>query len=187
MGSRAWKRYRQPVLVVDDDPLIQKVSHLTLARAGIDAVVAGSVAEALAQLASHRFRVAILDYFLAAGECGCDLIAPLRAHNRSIRIVVLSGLAILPELIHHAHRAGADLIASKSRVDWLALVRAGRSVSPARVEPAVDLAELRRQTVHGAYLVHHRNVSDTARALGISRTTLQRMLRKRPLPDREED
>ena len=40
----------------------------------------------------------------------------------------------------------------------------------------------RREAIHGTLLVHGRNISDTARALGMTRSSLQRLLRKMPLP-----
>jgi two-component system response regulator RegA len=174
---------RKRVLVVDDDILIQKVSRTGLQRAGFEAVVAGSAAEVLAWVAVARFDTAILDYFLGDRECGCDLIAPLRARNRSIRIVVLSGLGGLAEIVRHAHDAGADVVASKGHVDWNALGRGESShPPPAPPPPTVDLAALKRDVIHGTYQVHHRNVSATARALGLTRSSLQRALRKTPPP-----
>jgi two-component system response regulator RegA len=172
---------RTRVLVVDDDPLIRAVSRRILERAGAEVSVAGSVAEALAQLGAGRLEVAILDYFLGA-DCGCDLIAPLRARYPALRIVVLSGLGGLPELIRHAHQAGADQVASKIQVDWLALVRGDAAAASTRPRPAVDLVALKREAIHGTFLVHNRNVSTTARALGINRSSLQRVLRKTPPP-----
>jgi len=164
--------------------LIQRVARSSLERAGFDVVTADSIAGALA-VAGH-LDVALLDYFLDAGECGCDLIAPLRAAHPSIRIVVMSGLAALADLVRHALSAGADLVASKTRPDWPALARALAS-PPAPVPPAVDLAALKRELTHGAYLVHHRNVTIAARALGIKRSSLQRRLRHAPLPMLDAD
>lgn len=174
---------RTHVLVVDDDPLIQVISRRVLERAGVQVSVAGSVAEGLAKLGAHALDLAILDYFLGGGECGCDLIAPLRARYPSIRVVVMSGLGDLPELIRHAHQMGADQVVSKIQVDWAALVRG--DASAARPRPAVDLGSLRREAIHGTFLVHHRNVSTTARALGLNRSSLQRVLRKTPPPELE--
>ncbi|HTE49724.1 MAG TPA: response regulator [Kofleriaceae bacterium] len=176
------------VLVVDDDPLILKASRRALEHAAFEAVVVGSIAEAKAQLLHDRFDVAILDYFLRGGECGCDLIAPLRSRFPAIRIVVMSGLGAVAEIIHHAHALGADLVESKTRADWATLAR-GEPRRPVQADPALSLAALRRELIHGALLVHRRNISATARALGIKRSTLQRALRKTPSPptDRDDD
>jgi len=172
---------------VDDDPLIRRVGRMALDRAGHDVEVAGSIAEALQELQEDAFDVAILDYFLEAGECGCDLIPPLRARQPSIKIIIMSGLGVLGELVRHAHAAGADLVASKPHIDWLALARGQAEPSTTRCSAAVDLATLKRDIIHGAFLVHRRNVSLTARALGIKRSSLQRRLRKSPLPDVEDE
>ena len=167
------------VLVVDDDPLFLKVSRRSLEHAGVEATVAGSIAEARGRMFNNRFDAAILDYFLRAGECGCDLIPVLRERYPGIRVVILSGLGAVAEIIHHAHAAGADLVESKTRVDWDFLVHGG-SRPAVKADPALSLAALRREIIHGALLVHRYNISATARALGIKRSTLQRALRRTP-------
>jgi ActR/RegA family two-component response regulator len=177
----------QRVLVVDDDVRIRTLAVRSLERAGFEAAAAASLAEALVQIDRSPFDVAILDYFLTGTECGCDLIAPLRAANPSIRIVVLSGLAILPELDRHARRSGADAVASKGRVDWRALARGELGARSAAATSPTQLEAFKRAVIHGMYLVHHRNVTSTARALGVPRTSLQRMLRRQPAPVFEED
>jgi len=176
---------RGRVLVVDDDALIRKVSERALARAGFEVVVAATVPEALEAAERGALDVAILDYFLG-GECGCNLVAPLRAIHPAIRIAILSGLGVLPEIMRHARHAGADLVASKGLVDWPALAR-GDAGTRTAVPFAIHLESFKRAVIHGTYLVHHRNVSSAARALGITRTSLQRMLRRSPPPELKED
>jgi len=170
------------VLVVDDDALIRKVSERSLTRAGFQVIVASSAAQAHELASAHSFDAAILDYFLGPGECGVDLIAPLRSSNAVIRIAILSGLGVLPDLLRHAHAAGADVVASKASVDWIALARGDSAIPPGPIRPTVDLAAIKRDAIHGAYLVHRRNISSTARALGMKRSNLQRVLRKTPPP-----
>jgi ActR/RegA family two-component response regulator len=180
-------RIARRVLLVDDDPLIRRVARLTLERAGVALTSAGDLAQARAALDERTFDVAILDYFLGAAECGCDLIPVLRAHCPEVEIVVISGLADLAELVRHAHAAGADRVASKATVDWLALVGAAPAAPSPRVDARVNLADLRRHVIHGTFLVHRRNVSSTARALGMSRSALQRVLRRTPVAEPEDE
>jgi len=182
---------RGRVLVVDDDALIRRVAERRLARAGFEVVVAGTAWQARYLAATEPFDVAILDYFLGPADRdpdrGTDLVGPLRARSPAIRIAVVSGLASLPDLVRHALAAGAHIVVSKTRVDWVALAdgQAAAAIPPA--DPAVDLDVLRREAIHGTLLVHGRNVSDTARALGMTRSSLQRVLRKMPLPSLEVD
>lgn len=173
------------VLIVDDDGLIREVSERVLTRAGFDVAVAATATQALELAADRRFDVAILDYFLGPGDYGCALIAPMRIRHPSMRIAILSGLGVLPELVQHGYAAGANLVASKANVDWVAVARCQRAAPAQPVHPAVDLDALKRQAIHGAYLVHNRNVSSTARALGMRRSNLQRVLRKAPPPQLE--
>jgi ActR/RegA family two-component response regulator len=177
---------RWRVLVVDDDDLIRNLGARVLGRAGFDVTVADSVGAALALPGPWTFDAAILDYFLIPGGCGCDLIAPLRASNPTIWIAILSGLGDLLEVSRHAHRAGADVVASKARLDWVSLVVGEREPAHA-LNPSVNLDAIKRDVIHGTYLVHRRNISQTARALGMKRGNLQRILRKLPPPEAEEE
>jgi len=199
----------QRVLVVDDHSAIRKMSRRILEANAFDVATAGSIDEANELIAAIRpfdvatagsideaneliaairpFDVAIVDYFLEKGTCGCDLIAPLRAHNPSIRVVVVSGLAESPNVMRHAYESGADHVASKVKGDWVALARFESSVrlDPAKAE--VDLWALRCELMHGALLVHGGNVSRAARALGVNRTSLYRAFEKTPPPDLVEE
>lgn len=171
---------RRCVLVVDDDPLIRKVSARALEVAEFDVVVAGAAAKALEVIGTRSFDTAILDYFLGPGECGCDLIAPLRAQSPRIRVVVVSGLGMLPDLVRHAYLAGADLVVPKADVDWRALASGQPAVAPDPRTSFTELEAFKRAVVHGTYLVHRRNVTSAARALGVTRSSLQRLLRRSP-------
>lgn len=176
---------RGRVLFVDDDALIRKAGERAMTRAGFEVAAVSSALEARHLVDRSDFDAAILDYYLADGECGCDLIPMLRGRNTTMRIAVLSGLGVLPDLVRHALGAGADLVAPKIGIDWPALVR-GESV-PARPPSTVNLNAIKRDIIHGVFLVHRRNVTGTARALGMSRSSLQRMLRRTPPPILEED
>jgi ActR/RegA family two-component response regulator len=175
---------RRCVLVVDDDPLIRKAGARALEVADFDVAVAGAAGEALAAIGVRAFDTAILDYYLGPGVCGCDLIAPLRARSPRVRVVVLSGLGMLPDLVRHAHHAGADQVACKAHVDWRALASGPAAVAPDPTTSSTELGAFKRAVIHGTYLVHRRNVTSAARALGVTRTSLQRLLRKIPPSER---
>jgi ActR/RegA family two-component response regulator len=174
---------QERVLLVDDDDLIRTVGARHLARAGFNVTVADTVASAAACCGQTGFDVAVLDYFLEAGRSGCELIPLLRAANPATRIAVLSGLAVLPEIALRAYLAGAHVVAPKANIEWQALVRCAVGNSTI----TTNLAAFRRAFVHGTYWVHQRNISRSARALGISRTSLQRMLREAPPPAIQKD
>jgi len=171
---------RRCVLVVDDDPLIRKASARALEIADFDVAVASAAGEALAAIGARAFDTAILDYYLGSGACGCDLIAPLRARSARVRVVVLSGLGMLPDLVRHAYHAGADHVACKARVDWRALASGPTGAAQDPMTSSTELGAFKRAVIHGTYVVHRRNVTSAARALGVTRTSLQRLRRKLP-------
>ena len=174
---------RGRVLVVDDDSLIRQVAERSLTRAGFEVATAATTWQARFLSATELFDVAILDYFLEPGERGCDShprasgAQPGDPHRRGERPgrPARSG----PLRARGWRRRSWP---ARSSVNWAAL--AGGEPSPPAVppRPVVNLDALRREAIHGTLLVHRRNISDTARALGMTRSSLQRVLRKMPLP-----
>jgi ActR/RegA family two-component response regulator len=119
------------------------VGERALTRAGFEAAALSTAREARPPVERCRVDAAILDYYLAGDECGCDRIPMLRGQNPTVRVAVLSGLGVLPDLVRHALGAGADLVAfapviawpdavTEDLVDCCALLRLRRRLEAAR-------------------------------------------------------
>jgi DNA-binding NarL/FixJ family response regulator len=107
-----------PVLVVEDEPLLQDRLHGILLQLGYapDALLcAASVGEARACLASQPFALALVDLMLPDGS-GLDLIAEMRAETPDMGILVVSAWSS-EESILTALRAGATGYVLKERDD----------------------------------------------------------------------
>lgn len=107
-----------PVLVVEDEPLLQHRLHAILLQLGYtpDALLcAASVAEARACLASESVSLALVDLMLPDGS-GLDLIAQMRAESPDMGILVVSAWSS-EESILSALRAGATGYVLKERDD----------------------------------------------------------------------
>lgn len=76
------------VLVVDDEPQIQKLLKTALTAAGYDALIAGTAAEALRLLASAAPDVVILDLGLPDRD-GKDALKDMRAFSKT-PVIILS-------------------------------------------------------------------------------------------------
>ncbi|HWO57673.1 MAG TPA: PAS domain S-box protein [bacterium] len=80
------------VLVVDDDPLQQRVAQTALERVGYRVSIAGSGEEALAFLAEHPQDVVIIDMVMG-GIDGAETLRRIRALNPEQRAMILTGYA----------------------------------------------------------------------------------------------
>ncbi len=107
-----------PVLVVEDEPLIRQRLQGVLAHLGYTPdtlVMAGTLAEARACLASDPVALALVDLGLPDGS-GIDLIAELRAADPTLGILVISAWST-EDAILAALRAGATGYVLKERDD----------------------------------------------------------------------
>jgi signal transduction histidine kinase len=82
----------QRLLVLDDLPLVRKQLGRIAKRAGLDATLCASIAEAVAAVQAARFDVAIIDYRLN-GETGDDALVQLRAVQPHLPAVLCTGYA----------------------------------------------------------------------------------------------
>ena len=78
------------ILVVDDDPGIQRVITLALDAEGYTVSLAANGQEALQRIAEDRPALVLLDLRMP-GMTGADVIRQLRARHHDIRIVLMTG------------------------------------------------------------------------------------------------
>lgn len=107
-----------PVLVVEDEPLLQQRLQGILLQLGFAAdglLCAASLGEARACLASQPVTLALVDLMLPDGS-GLDLIAEMRAESPDMGILVVSAWSS-EESILRALRAGATGYVLKERDD----------------------------------------------------------------------
>ncbi len=96
------------VLVIDDDPSLQTLVSLSLARAGIQTIGARTAVEGHKLLDEEDFHLLILDLGLPDMD-GLDLLEMLRKDSRfdELPVLVLS-IWVDPEVISEALKLGAD-------------------------------------------------------------------------------
>lgn len=159
------------------------VLQRALLRRGYRVMTATNVVQAL-QLAQQTAPThAIVDLKIAQ-ESGLDCIGPLLALNATMRILMLTGYASVTTAVT-AIKAGAHDYACKPLDADAILAKLGLGTADA-VQPEPDLAppsvkRLAWEHVQQVLQQHDGNISATARALGMHRRTLQRMLLKRPV------
>ncbi len=110
MASEAKPR----ILVVDDDPALQKLISVLLTRAGMEAVPAGNAAEAVQILRAGPLpQVVVLDLMLP-DVSGMEFLKQMRAKQTfdHLPVLILSALAD-PDQIREGLASGADRYLTK--------------------------------------------------------------------------
>ncbi len=169
-------------LVIDDDPVFNRVLSRALKQRGYDVVSALGVAEAAESIAAIRAACAVLDLNIA-GTSGLTLIAPLLAANPDCRIVVLTGYASIATAVEAIKLGATHYLAKPTDVD--AILAAFEATTPqgdiAAPSQPLSVDRLEWEHIQRVLKEHDGNISSTARALKMHRRTLQRKLMKRPV------
>ena len=172
------------ILVLDDDTAFVSVLQRALVRRGYHVLAAHNVNEALQLARTSLPSHAVVDLKIAR-ESGLDCIAPLLAINPAMNILILTGYASVTTAVS-AIKAGASDYAVKPLDADAILAKLGIgdttvTTDDTEVTPHLSVKRLAWEHIQQALQQHDGNVSATARALGMHRRTLQRMLLKRPV------
>lgn len=139
----------------------------------------GEPPAALTAAEEAAFAYAVLELRLGGGH-GLELIRQLRARQAAMRIVVVTDHASFATVVL-ALRAGADDYLAKPMAEAeLTDALLGRAPAPPPVpETPLGLQRVCREHVQRTLAQCDRDVSETARRLGMGRRSLQRILSKR--------
>lgn len=103
---------RQHILVVDDELQIRELLTLYLMRQGYQVSSAATSAETEECLMRSAVDLVVLDIGLQ-GEDGLDLLVSLKARYPETRVIMLTGMGFVEDLLEEAHAKGADGYVSK--------------------------------------------------------------------------
>jgi two-component system response regulator PilR (NtrC family) len=144
MSLKSERRFRgrgetRRVLVVDDEADIRELLDLTLARMGLQADCAGSLAEARRMLASQRYHLCLTDMRLPDGE-GLELVHHIAETVADLPVAVITAHGSAENAVS-ALKAGAfDYIAKPVSLEQLrGLVKSALELPGA--DPAVEGSE----------------------------------------------
>lgn len=174
----------QVILLLDDDEVFVNVLARALERRGFRVLSSLTSTHALQQAQTTPPDFAVLDLKIAQ-ENGLDCIAPLLAMNPGVRILMLTGYASVATAVT-AIKAGAFDYACKPLDADEILAKLGldgeqRATPTASESPTLSVKRLAWEHIQRVLHEQDGNISATARALGMHRRTLQRMLQKRPV------
>ena len=103
---------KQHILVVDDEPQIRELLSIYFQKHGFEVSTASSSTETLRLANELKLDLVILDIGLAE-EDGLKVLAAIKAAHPGLRVVMLTGMGFVEDLLQEAHQKGADGYVSK--------------------------------------------------------------------------
>jgi two-component system response regulator RegA len=169
---------RSLLLVDDDEPFVKRLAK-AMEKRGFVPETAESVAQGKAIALSRPPAYAVVDLRLEDGN-GLDVVESLRDKRPDCRIVVLTGYGAIATAVAAVKIGAIDYLSKPADANDImnALLSKGESL-PAPPENPMSADRVRWEHIQRVYEQCDRNVSETARRLGMHRRTLQRILAKR--------
>jgi DNA-binding response OmpR family regulator len=103
---------KQRILVVDDEPQIREMLSMYFNHHGYETACAANSQETLRAVAESSIDVVVLDIGLAE-EDGLKLLEQLKAQDPHLRVIMLTGMGFVEDLLQEAQQKGADGYVSK--------------------------------------------------------------------------
>ena len=167
------------LLIVDDDRAFCTALAAQFGKRGFEVQCAHDVLQGMAVAAQFTPEWVLVDLNMP-GASGLELIPALLAIDPQTRIVVLTGYATIATAVEAIKLGAVHYLAKPVSTDDVVAAfhkQEGDPKLPVVAESlALDVVE--REHILGAFERNRRNISATARELGLHRRTLQRKLDK---------
>ena len=171
------------ILLIDDDDALRYLLGKALTRLGLRVT---SVSDGTQALRIENIDGALIDLKLGS-ENGLNLISPLRARHPHAKLVILTGYASIATAVEAMRRGADDYLVKPTDPTTIAdLLQASPE---AKAQASIEISEymppsIRRikwEHLQRVLAEHGGNIARTAKALGVDRSTVYRMLDKRPV------
>ncbi|HET7395137.1 MAG TPA: response regulator transcription factor [Gammaproteobacteria bacterium] len=170
------------ILIVDDDEIFCGVLSRALQRRGFETRVAGDIASALNIAAVFNPGDCVVDLKLG-GDSGLELVAKLAEILPAAHILVLTGYASIATAVQAIKLGATNYLAKPADADAILAMLSDSQPDPSVLpNNAPSVRRVEWEHIHRVLNEHGGNISETARALGMHRRTLQRKLNKKPMP-----
>ena len=169
---------RTLMIVDDDEPFLRRLAR-AMEKRGFEVELAGTVAEGRAIAVARPPAYAVVDLRLEDGN-GLDVVEALRGRRPDSRVVVLTGYGAIATAVAAVKMGATDYLSKPADANEItdALLADGDGTPPPPENP-MSADRVRWEHIQRIYELCDRNVSETARRLGMHRRTLQRILAKR--------
>jgi two-component system response regulator RegA len=164
--------------VDDDDAFLRRLGR-AMERRGFAVEMAASAQAAFEAVAARPPAYAVVDLRLGDGN-GLAVVERLHAARPEARVIVLTGYGAIASAVAAVKIGAVDYLSKPADADEVVaalLAREGEKPEPPENPMSAD--RVRWEHIQRVYEMCDRNVSETARRLGMHRRTLQRILAKR--------
>lgn len=167
------------LIIIDDDEVMCTCLAKAMARRGYEVRSSFSVREGIAIAAGFEPEFAIVDLRLADGS-GLEVVEKLREIVHDCRIIMVTAYGNIATAVAAVKSGAIDYLAKPADADMVerALLQSGSAASPLPPEDPMTPDRVRWEHILRVYEMCGRNVSETARRLGMHRRSLQRILAK---------
>lgn len=167
------------LLLVDDDEAFLRRLGKAMEKRGFAVTMAGTVEEGRRIASQSPPAYAVVDLRLEDGN-GLDVVELLRESRPESRIVVLTGYGAIATAVAAVKIGATDYLSKPADATEVtnALLARDDALPPPPENP-MSADRVRWEHIQRVYELCDRNVSETARRLGMHRRTLQRILAKR--------
>jgi len=167
------------LLLVDDDEAFLKRLGKAMEKRGFTVTLAGTAEEGRRIATQTPPAYAVVDLRLEDGN-GLDVVEVLRESRPEARIVVLTGYGAIATAVAAVKIGATDYLSKPADATEVtnALLARDDALPPPPENP-MSADRVRWEHIQRVYELCDRNVSETARRLGMHRRTLQRILAKR--------
>ena len=167
------------LLIVDDDTVFLGRLERAMEKRGFEVRTADSVAEGTRLVQHEAPAFAVVDLRLADGN-GLDIVSLLHEKRSDARAIVLTGYGNIATAVTAVKLGAVDYLGKPADADdvFNALLASGKAPPPPPENP-MSADRVRWEHIQRVFELCDRNVSETARRLGMHRRTLQRILGKR--------
>jgi len=171
------------LLIVDDDRIYCDRLARAMAKRGYDVATATSGHEARAVWASTTPNFVVLDLRLGR-ESGLNLLQFFRSQRSEPRVILISAYANVASAVASIKAGAVDYLAKPADADMIdaALNAPETPRLPTPPDQLMSADRAKWEYINRIFEQSDRNVSRTARRLGMYRRTLQRILGKRAPP-----
>lgn len=169
---------RTLLIVEDDKAFLQRLSRAMETR-GFNVISASSIEQGRELSRHNTINFAVVDMKLEDGN-GLDLISELKQRHPHAKTIVLTGYGNITTAVNAVKLGAYDYLAKPADADDVLgalLTQEGHKTPPPENPMSAD--RVRWEHIQRIYELCNRNVSETARRLGMHRRTLQRILSKR--------
>lgn len=166
------------LLVDDDDAFLRRLGR-AMERRGFRVAMAGSAAAAREAVEAGAPAYAVVDLRLGDGN-GLEVVELIHDRRPDARVIVLTGYGAIASAVAAVKIGAVDYLSKPADADEVvAALLAPEGSRPAPPENPMSADRVRWEHIQRVYEMCGRNVSETARRLGMHRRTLQRILAKR--------